>query len=125
ILFGCGAVIVLYVLARILSRDIVERLLIWILFVGSGECQMYFGYVEKYTPVFFAYLLFILLAMFYLRNRIRLIVPALAFSLLFVSHFGMIFMFPVMLFLLFHEFRKGLVFSSCGSFVSLLLLTVV
>ncbi|HEV8538356.1 MAG TPA: hypothetical protein VGR15_05460 [Bacteroidota bacterium] len=119
ICFGSGAIIILYALSRILSRDFVERILIWIFFVAGGQCQLFFGYVEKYTPVFFAYLLFIVLAMLYLRDRIRLIVPAIAFSYLFLSHFGMILMFPVMLFLLWHEFRKGLVLSSIVSLVSL------
>ena len=107
---GAASLLVLLLLVKRLSQDPVERTLAYLLVIAGGGSQLFFGYVEAYTASYWALLLFIWLALAYLDGSVHLAFPAAAFGVLLVCHFGMVFLAPAMLFLLYHGLtRRGIV----------------
>src|SRR5439155_567009 len=72
IMFGTGCVLLVMVLARALFIDPLDRLLCVLFLLSSGASQLFFGYVENYTPAYFGVILYCLLAILHLRGKIHL-----------------------------------------------------
>lgn len=107
ILFGVGAILILILLVRHLADSTVDRVLLYTFVLFSGGIQLFFGYVEVYTPLYFGILLFLWIAISSLRGEIHPIFPSITFGFLLLLHLGTLCLLPTLLFLYFHLFRKG------------------
>ncbi len=106
ILFGLGSVAVVLRLVQILASEKVERLMMALFILGSATTQIFFGYVEMYSPAIFGLLLYCYLAFRYLLGKTQLLFPSLAFGLLTSLYLGMLSLTPSFLFLLYHALRR-------------------
>jgi len=100
ILSGMGFVFLTLLLADLMGRDGRERALVISVFLGMGAIQLFFGYVESYSLVFSAILLYILFSLRYLRSKNGLIPPLLAFLLAFSLHLVALTLLPSLLYLM-------------------------
>ncbi len=107
ILSGLGSLAATVRLATILFKDSVDTLLFAGFIIVSGGSQLFFGYVEDYTPLYFAVLLFVAASVAYLRGKGPLIVPSAVFGGVFSLHFGMITLLPALLLLWYLGLRAG------------------
>ena len=107
--FGCGLVWigVSYWLARLLAKKAVDRALVVLFLLGWGGVQLYFGYVEIYSPASCMLLLFLATSIAHLRGAISFLVPSLVFGVLCATHFSMGFVLPVYVWLCYVNVRNG------------------
>jgi Tfp pilus assembly protein PilF len=105
IIFGLGSLAAMLWLASVLFKDSVDSLLFAGFVLVSGGSQLFFGYVEDYTPLYFAVLLFVAASVSYLRGSSPLFVPSAIFGLVFSLHFGMITLLPALFFLWYRGLR--------------------
>ncbi len=103
---GVICLILFALITRHMTTDRTERVLAFLFIVSTSTAQMFFGYVENYSPALLATVLFIYLTLEHLRGRVHVALPSLAFGLMFASHFGLFYMFPAVLFLYFIAARK-------------------
>jgi len=122
ILSGMGFVFLLLLLADLMGRDGKERLLVFSVFISMGAIQLFFGYVESYSVVSAAILLYIFFSFGYLRNKHGLIPPVLAFLLAFSLHLFAVTLLPSLLYLILSR-RAGKKEKKQGNFAGLSLST--
>lgn len=79
-----GAVLVFVLLRAVLSRQIPATVRVWAVFMvlTSGAMELFFGYVENYTPLIFFGSLYILYATCYMRTGDASRLPAILVCLL-------------------------------------------
>ncbi|MGB7061621.1 MAG: tetratricopeptide repeat protein [Candidatus Zixiibacteriota bacterium] len=118
ILSGVGFVLLLLLLADLMGRDGKERLLVFSVFISMGAIQLFFGYVESYSVVCAAILLYIFFSFGYLRNKNGLIPPLLAFLLAFSLHLFAVTLLPSLLYLILSG-RAGKKEKKQGNFAGL------
>jgi tetratricopeptide (TPR) repeat protein len=92
--------------ADFLGKDNKERWLILLILFTMGANQLFFGYVESYTLVYVAILLFIFLSLFYLEGKSRILLPILAFFLAASLHLLALVLLPALLYLVFQARDK-------------------
>ena len=100
ILSGVGFVFLLLLLADLMGKDGKERLLVFSVFIAMGTSQLFFGYVESYSVVSAAILLYIFFSFGYLRKKNGLTPPLLAFLLAFSLHLFAVALLPSLLYLI-------------------------
>lgn len=100
VLSGAAFVFVILLLTDLMGRDGKERLLIFSVIVTMGAIQLFFGYVESYSVVYMATILYVVLALRYIKNKSGLILPILAFLLAFSLHLFAVTLLPSLLYLM-------------------------
>jgi tetratricopeptide (TPR) repeat protein len=100
IISGVGFVFLILLLADLMGRDGRERTLIISVFFSMGAIQFFFGYVESYSMVFAAILLYIFFSFRYLRNKNGLIPLLVTFFLAFSLHILAVTLLPSLLYLI-------------------------
>ncbi|MGA9116365.1 MAG: tetratricopeptide repeat protein [Bacteroidota bacterium] len=103
---GIGLVL-LWSLARACSTEERDRAGVFFFLLGGGCIQLFFGYVETYPLTYAALLLFLLLALAQLEDRVHPLFPAASYALLLGCHFGAAWFLPAQGFLLVDAFRRG------------------
>jgi tetratricopeptide (TPR) repeat protein len=93
-------------LADFLGKDYKERWFILFILCTLGANQLFFGYVESYTLVYVAILLFILFSLHYLKENNRILLPILAFFLAASLHLLALVLLPALLYLVFQTGDK-------------------
>ena len=106
IVFGLGSIVMSILLARELFANVNDRFLFTLFLLASGASQLFFGYIENYTPTYCGLLGYTLLGVLYLRGKISLVVPSVAFGVLFTLYFGILGLVPTLLFLFYHSARS-------------------
>ena len=93
---ACGLVWIgtSYWIARFLANKALDRTLVLMLFLGWGGVQLYFGYVEIYSPASCLLLLFLATSIAHLRGELSFLAPSLVFGALLAAHFSMGFFLP-------------------------------
>ncbi len=127
--FGAGWILLLFWVSRLLTEEKLERALVFVFLLGSAGIELFFGYVEIYTPAAFMFLLFMACALSHLRKRLSLIVPSMVFGALLTTHFGMMVFLPAVGWLFYVNLRArriGRVVVACLAMIctfALLMLT--
>jgi tetratricopeptide (TPR) repeat protein len=125
IAFGLGSVFLMFRIAKVITSELAEQTLVFLFMFSSGGSQLFFGYVENYTPLYFGVLLFLLLALKFFHGEIHPAVPASVFGMLFTLNFGMICMVPAFFWLLYVSFRRRGILAVVQSIVATLIAIVV
>jgi Tfp pilus assembly protein PilF len=99
ILSGTGSILVLGLLVRRLTSDATDRVLLFAFIFTGGATQLFFGYMENYTLLYFAILLFVHLSVLHLEGDVPLAYPMAGLGLLLVTHFASLIFLPPALFL--------------------------
>jgi hypothetical protein len=107
IVCGLGWIGVAYWLARLLAKKPLDRALVILFLVGWGGMQLYFGYVEIYSPASCLLLLFLTTSIAHLRGAHSFLLPSAVFGALCATHFGMGFIVPAYLWLCYVNVRNG------------------
>ena len=118
-IFGCGSLLLLLFISRRVSTDSFEQFLVYLFILVSGGTQLFFGYVENYAPTYFCILLFMLLSLDFLREKIHLVVPSIMFGVLFTCHFGMVVIAPGLAVLFYRELKQRNVLVAAQSFLAM------
>ena len=103
---------VLYVLlsfpvAVALSKNALEKSIVLAFLLTTGTMQLFFGYVENYALYMPGLLLYLLLGLRTLENRMPLWAPALVLGLLLALHQAFAVFGPSLLFLAYRTWRQG------------------
>jgi tetratricopeptide (TPR) repeat protein len=83
-------------ISRRLCETPVERAMVVGFVMSSGVSQLFFGYVENYTLLSVAIVLYLALLLYHLHGKVSGILPAAAFGLMFTLHLGSIFFAPTL-----------------------------
>lgn len=94
------------ILADFWGKQRQEKILIYLILLGMGSIQLFFGYVEHYSFSYLFVFVFILSGWGYLEGKIRWFFPVITFVLAASSHLSALYLFPSFLFL-FASKRKG------------------
>jgi tetratricopeptide (TPR) repeat protein len=92
-----------YIMANLLRRGpFSTEIRLWMLALVffSSTMQLFFGYVENYTPLVFAGFLYLISALMVLHDRTRLWVPIVLFVVSFYIHIQAVLFFPSLVYLL-------------------------
>ena len=92
--------------AAALGKQALERSIILAFLLTAGFIQQFFGYVENYALYMPGLLIYLLLAMRVLENRMPMYVPALLLGMLFALHRAFIVFGPTLLFLAYCAWRN-------------------
>jgi tetratricopeptide (TPR) repeat protein len=76
-----------------------EKILIYLILLGMGSIQLFFGYVEHYSFSYLFVFAFILSSLGYLERKVKWYFPPIAFVLAAFSHLSSFCLFPSLLFL--------------------------
>ncbi|MEZ5357971.1 MAG: tetratricopeptide repeat protein [Candidatus Zixiibacteriota bacterium] len=102
---GGVTVFLLFTLARALTEDARQRLLVWCVLVFGGWLLLFFGYTENY-PILWPFIIaYIYSSVLYLEKRAPLLIPAILLLLAVVIHLQALFIAPSLLVLLFARGR--------------------
>lgn len=94
-------------IARALTRDRVERVLVCLLLLAQGYAQLFFGYVEFYTLYAFGVGAFVLSALLALRGTMPLLLPGIVLVITCGLHFSAVLLVPAWLLLVAFRWRRG------------------
>jgi len=102
-ILSCLAGVVFVFLALLLAdfwgKERREKVLVFLVLLGMGSTQLFFGYVEHYSFLYVFVFAFILSSLGYLKGRVSWFVPVAAFVLASFSHVSSLYLFPSLLFL--------------------------
>ncbi|MBN1396426.1 MAG: tetratricopeptide repeat protein [Bacteroidetes bacterium] len=73
-----------------------EQLMLFFLLITTGITQLFFGYIENYTPSAAAVLLFLTLGIAYLRGNISIVWVIIIYGISILLHFGAIIFLPIL-----------------------------
>ena len=107
VISGTIFVFLVLLLADLMGRDGKERLLVFSVIVTMGAIQLFFGYVESYSVVYMATILYVVLALRYIKSKNGLVPPILAFLLAFSLHFFAVTLLPSLLYLMLFKRTGG------------------
>ncbi len=99
ILSGVGFVYVLFLLADLLGRDLLEKAAVFGLVVTTGSLQLFFGYVENYTIISLGLIVTLYLGVRCLRGETSLTWPSSALAITNAFHPSTIVFWPAMAYL--------------------------
>jgi len=106
-LSGVMFVFLVLLLGDLIGKDRKEKVLIFFVIITMGASQLFFGYVESYTLVYVAMVIYILFSLSYLMNKDGLMLPVLSFLLTLSLHLSALTLLPSLLYLIFSkEARK-------------------
>ena len=86
--------------------DETDRPLVFFFLLSTGVNLLFFGYVENYAPGYVGILLFLLLAIAYLKERISIYWPMGAYGLLLSMNFGAAALVPALVYLVIIGIRR-------------------
>lgn len=125
LLAGGVFVFLLFFFVRLFSEEIIDRLVIFSLFLFSGATQLLLGYVEHYSlslVSIFAYLYF---SLRYLQGKARWYLPVILCALSIAFHFSSLYLLPSLLFLLIIKKKKNqMIFNLKRIFLYFLILAL-
>ena len=123
---GFAFFLTLYFFIRSLILDPAERVLSYLFLLVTGGTQLFFGYMENYSPAYYGLLLFVLLSFLCLKGKVHLAVPSAVLACLYLFYFGMIAFSPALAVLYYQAFRRrdyrAIMFSMAGMAVTIVLL---
>jgi len=99
VISGTIFVFLVLLLADLMGRDGKERLLVFSVIVTMGAIELFFGYVESYSVVYMATILYVVLSLRYVKNKSGLILPILAFLLAFSLHLFAVTLLPSLIYM--------------------------
>ncbi|MGB2768137.1 MAG: hypothetical protein WBC88_00220, partial [Candidatus Zixiibacteriota bacterium] len=99
VISGAVFIFLVLLLADLMGRDGKERLLVFSVIVTMGAIQLFFGYVESYSVVYMATILYVVLSLRYVKNKSGLIPPILAFLLAFSLHLFAVTLLPSLIYM--------------------------
>ncbi|MCK4384867.1 MAG: tetratricopeptide repeat protein [candidate division Zixibacteria bacterium] len=76
-----------------------EKVLIFLILLGMGSSQLFFGYVEHYSFLYVFIFTFIFSSLLYLEGKLRWFFPLATFILASLSHVSALYLLPSLLFL--------------------------
>jgi len=97
-LAGVIFVFLTLLLADLLGKERKEKFLVFLILLGMGSTQLFFGYVEHYSFLYIFVFAFILSSVAYLRERVGWFFPLAAFVLAVLSHVSSFYLLPSLLF---------------------------
>ncbi len=104
---------------KFISKERIERVLLFLFLFASGASQLFFGYVENYTLAYTLVFLFIMVSISYLQRVTSIILPVIIFPLMVATYFSTIFFLPALLMLVWVSIRrkeiKAIVLASLGA----------
>jgi tetratricopeptide (TPR) repeat protein len=98
-LAGVIFVFLALLLADLLGKERREKVLVFLILVGMGSTQLFFGYVEHYGFLYVFVFAFILSSLGYLKGRVSWLVPFVTFVLASLSHVSSLCLLPSLLFI--------------------------
>jgi len=99
ILFGIGSVYITFRIMRQFTNDGSAAFFALMCFLSTATSQLYFGYVENYSPVIFFLLIFLFFGIRFIKTKKYFITVVISYVLLFYSHYSMLCLFPAFIFL--------------------------
>jgi len=106
IIFGIIFITLIYLFKFPESVNKETGALVKILIISLGGLQIFFGYVESYSLLYPATLLFILYAFRYLSNKSGLITTTIIFSLAISAHQSGLILLPAFMYLLYYNHKS-------------------
>lgn len=103
VLAGMMFLFLILLLVDMMGNDKEEKVLIFLIIITMGANQLFFGYVESYTLVYVAIIVYILFSLGYLKNRNGLLLPVFSFLLTFSLHLSALILLPSLLYLIFSK----------------------
>jgi Tfp pilus assembly protein PilF len=100
IVSGIVFVILIWRLVLYYTQDRIEQYLLFLLLMSTGVSQLFFGYVENYAPSAAGILLFILVGIAYLREKISIVWPIGIYGIDLMFNFGVLIFIPALILLL-------------------------
>jgi tetratricopeptide (TPR) repeat protein len=97
-LAGVIFVFLTLLLADLLGKERKEKVLVFLILLGMGSTQLFFGYVEHYSFLYLFVFAFILSSLGYLEGRVGWLVPLVTFLLASLSHVSSLCLLPALLF---------------------------
>jgi tetratricopeptide (TPR) repeat protein len=105
-LAGVIFVFLTLLLADLLGKERKEKVFVFLILLGMGSTQLFFGYVEHYGFLYVFVFAFILSSLAYLRERVSWFVPLTTFILAGLSHVSSLYLLPSLLFIFLVGDRK-------------------
>jgi len=103
VLSGVVFLFLILLLGDLIGKDNKERFLIFSVIITMGANQLFFGYVESYTLVYVAMIIYILFSLGYLKNKNGLMLPVFSFLLTLSLHLSAITLLPSLLYFIFSK----------------------
>ncbi len=94
ILFGIGSVYVAFKIFRQFTNNLSAAFFALACFLSAATSQIYFGYVENYSPPIFFLLVFLFAGIRFLTTGNYYIAVVISYTILFFSHYSMLSLFP-------------------------------
>ena len=121
--FGILFMVVVWKLTGFISKERIERVLIFLFLLASGTSQLFFGYIENYALAYCMIFLFILASVSYLQRATSIIYPAIIFPVLVSAYFATIIFLPALLLLMWVCIRRKEIKAIILASISALTLT--
>jgi Tfp pilus assembly protein PilF len=106
ILSGIIFIIAAWKFVKYYADDQIEQFMLFILLVFTGVSQLFFGYVENYSPSAAGILLFLLYGVLFLKGRTSVTWVIFIYGITFIFHFGTLIFLPALAFLLYIAVRR-------------------
>jgi Tfp pilus assembly protein PilF len=101
IVSGICFLIAAWRLVKYFSEDRIEQYLLFILLMTTGISQLFFGYIENYSPAAAGVTLFLLFGVAYLRGTISIVWAVVVYGLIVMLHFGAVVFLPAFAFIVY------------------------
>ena len=123
---GVIALVVTAPLVRLMTTETTDRVLAYAFIMATGSVQEYFGYVENYAPAMLCVVVYVWLSLAFLKGKVHLFWPFMAFGVLFTCHFGFFYLGATLILLAVYAVRRGktreVFLAALGSLVVTLIL---
>jgi len=103
VLAGVLFLFLILILIDMIAKEKEEKVLIFLAIITMGANQLFFGYVESYTLVYVAIIVYILFSLGYLKNKNGLLLPIFSFVLTLSLHLSALTLLPSLLYLIFSK----------------------
>jgi tetratricopeptide (TPR) repeat protein len=97
-LAGVIFVFLALLLADLFGKEKWEKVFVFLILLGMGSTQLFFGYVEHYSFLYIFVFAFILSSLAYLKGKVGWLLPLAAFVLAALSHVSSLCLLPSLLF---------------------------
>ncbi len=121
---GIACIAILWKLTNLISKEHVERVLLFLFLFASGASQMFFGYIENYTLPYTMVFLFMLASISYLQGTTSITFPVIIFPLMVATYFATIIFLPALLMLMWVSIRRKEIKATVLASLDALLLAV-
>ena len=107
LVIGAGYLICMFFTVKNLFSDPVTRLFVYCFLICMPYMQIFFGYVEVYSVLIFAFSLFFFAVTSYLNGETRFVIVVIIFIYMGLAHLMSMMLGPIMVYLAYLEFRKN------------------